>query len=80
MCDVRVLGDELPLLADDPPGLWGGRIKPGRIERAALSLQNQNYCVIQVHFTMHILCFLIRPRLYASEKVNQITEETKQDT
>ena len=35
-----------------------GRIKPGRIKRAASSLQNQNY---------HISCFLIRPRLYASE-------------
>ena len=35
-----------------------GRIKPGRIKRAALSLQNQNY---------YICCFLIRPRLYASE-------------
>ena len=36
-----------------------GRIQPGRIKRAALSLQNQNY---------HILCFLIPPRLYASER------------
>ena len=35
------------------------RIKPGRIKRAALSLQSQHYC---------ILCFLIRPRLYASER------------
>ena len=35
-----------------------GRIKPGRIKRAALSLQNQNY---------YICCFLIRPRLCASE-------------
>ena len=35
-----------------------GRIKPGRIKRAALSLQNQD---------CYIFCFLIRPRLYASE-------------
>ena len=35
-----------------------GRIKPGRFKRAALSLQNQN---------CYICCFLIRPRLYASE-------------
>ena len=35
-----------------------GRIKPGRIKRAALSLQHQNY---------YMFCFLIRPRLYASE-------------
>ena len=35
-----------------------GRIKPGRIKRAALSLQNQHY---------YICCFLIRPRLYASD-------------
>ena len=37
-----------------------GRIKPGRIKRAALSLQNRNY---------QISCFLIRPRLYASDIV-----------
>ena len=37
-----------------------GRIKPGRIKRAALSLQNQN---------KYIFCFLVRPRLYASEKL-----------
>ena len=35
-----------------------GEHKPGRIKRAAFSLQNQHY---------HICCFLIRPRLYASE-------------
>ena len=35
-----------------------GRIKPGRIKRAALSLQNQ---------TQYMFCFLIRPRLYASD-------------
>ena len=35
-----------------------GRIKPGRIKRAALSLQNQTY---------YVFCFLIRPRLYASD-------------
>ena len=35
-----------------------GRIKPGRIKRAAPSLQNQDY---------YMFCFLIRPRLYASE-------------
>ena len=44
-CRVDTLGEHKP-----------GRITPGRIKRAALSLQNQN------HF-----CFLIRPRLYASE-------------
>ena len=32
--------------------------KPGRIKRAALSLQNQNY---------YICCFLMRTRLYASD-------------
>ena len=32
-----------------------GRIKPDRIKRAALTLQNQSY---------YIWCFLIRPRLY----------------
>ena len=36
-----------------------GEHKPGRIKRAALSLQNQNY---------YIFCFLIRPILYASER------------
>ena len=44
----RALGEHKP-----------GRIKPGRIQRAALSLQNQHY---------YICCFLIRPRLYASER------------
>ena len=34
-----------------------GRIKPGRIERAALSLPNRNY---------YVCCCLIRPRLYAA--------------
>ena len=40
-----------------------GRIKPGRIKRAALSLQNQNY---------HIVCFLVRPRLYASDLLESL--------
>ena len=35
-----------------------GRIKPGRIKRAALSLQNNIF---------YMFCFLIRPRLYASD-------------
>ena len=39
------------------------RIKPGRIKRAALSLQNQNH---------YIFCCLIRPRLYASDNIINI--------
>ena len=43
-----------PPLGEHKPG----RIKPGRTKRAALSLQNQ------YHYSC---CFLIRPRLYASD-------------
>ena len=50
----EVDGAPPPALGEHEPG----RIKPGRIERAALSLQSQNDC---------ILCFSIRPRLYASD-------------
>ena len=53
---------ELPtLIAHDGLALGEhkpGRIKLGRIRRAALSLQSQTY---------HFLCCLIRPLLYASD-------------
>ena len=52
--NVIVIIIVLPNLGEHKPG----RIKPGRIKMAALSLQNHN---------CYIFCFLIRPRLYASE-------------
>ena len=60
-----------------------GRIKPGRIERAAVSLRNRNYhylllfdttpfillncCLIPRWYIILLSCFLIRPRWHAPE-------------
>ena len=52
-----------PALGEHKPG----RFKPGRIKRAALSLQNHNY---------HIFCFLIRPCLYASDSPSNFAAST----
>ena len=59
---ITIQNQSFALANRGPKGLGEhkpGRIKPGRIKRAALSLQNRNY---------NIFCFLIRPRLYASER------------